>query len=106
MKNKTVDLRAFARTWDGGCLIRIPGVCKWAPCCLCHDREAAGGGASFKPPDLCGMIGCGACHDVIDRRVGLNAFSVDQIREFKHGGLLRTLQIYSAHFVLIERGSS
>jgi hypothetical protein len=99
-RERVADLRKFAREWQHGCLIRVPGYCVWEPTCLCHDREASTGGGSQKPPDECGMIGCDACHSIVDRRAHLHEFSMDEIRAFKHHALLRTWAVYSIAFQL------
>ncbi len=100
---KPVDLRAFAREWEGGCMIRVPGVCQWTPTCLCHDRTAGTAGRSQKPPDLIGAIGCDACHGVVDRRTHLNVFNYDEVKLFRHEGLIRTLDVYSKTMILVEK---
>lgn len=102
MKIKPADLRAFAREWDGGCLIRIPGVCNWQPTCLCHYRVAGVAGAGQKPADLCGAIGCDACHAIIDRRVYDRRFNGETVALLMLEGLVRTLAEYSNRMVLVK----
>lgn len=51
------------------CQIRVPGVCREQPTCLCHLRLIGISGAGYKAADLLGAFGCGPCHDIVDNRV-------------------------------------
>lgn len=100
---RPADLRAFAREWDGGCLVRVPGVCRYGPTCLAHLRIANVAGVGQKPPDLCGVIACDSCHKVIDRQTHLNHYSREEVRTFVLEALVRTLALYARWFDLVAR---
>ena len=100
---KPVDLREFARRWEGGCLIRIYPVCNEAPTFLAHYRVANVAGGSQKPPDPCGAICCYACHELIDRRQYDRRFNGETLARIMLEGIVRTHAEYSKLMELVTK---